>query len=392
MVLNHLPYKMLDELVTMTQVVPHSDLPSPPASLQSHCGPVISFWGSQLNGNFDISFAPYNQLTQTLLDPASVAGTNTHGLNVVLARLEDLGRKVDALNRIEENVRELLQHIRSAAVTSPAPLLFLPLSCFAVFHGVARNDKAFATRMDAMIAAAIEDTPGVEYLDRHQIQRFYPVSAPHDAEGERLGKIPYTELYYCALGTMVVRHAQALFRHPFKVIALDCDNTLWAGICGEDGCEGVGLDAPRRALQEFMADQRESGMLLTMASKNNEQDVLDTFAAHPEMPLNLRHFTSWRLNWLPKSENLVSLAEELGLGLDSFIFVDDNPKECAELSGALPEVLTLALPADIETDAGVPETRLGFRSSCRDRGRSEPQRILRAAARVRGRGSPRLQP
>ncbi len=57
------------------------------------------------------------------------------------------------------------------------------------------------------------------------------------------------------------------------------------------------LDAPRRELQEFMVEQREAGMLLTMASKNNEQDVLDTFAAHPEMPLSLRHFAAWRWNW-----------------------------------------------------------------------------------------------
>ena len=68
----------------------------------------------------------------------------------------------------------------------------------------------------------------------------------------------------------------------------------------------------------------------------------------PEMPLSLRHFAAWRWNWQSKAENVTSLAEELGLGLDSFVFVDDNPKECAELSGELPEVLSLALPEDIE--------------------------------------------
>ena len=100
-----------------------------------------------------------------------------------------------------------------------------------------------------------------------------------------------------------------------------------------------------------MAEQREAGMLLTIASKNNEQDVIDTFAAHPEMPLSLRHFTSRRLNWQSKSENILSLADELGLGLDSFIFVDDNPKEVAELAGELPQVLSLALPEDIRRTA-----------------------------------------
>jgi FkbH-like protein len=308
--------------------------------------PVISFWGTQLNGNLDIRFAPYNQITQTLLDPTSVAGANPHGVNVVLVRLEDLGQ-ADALESIEENLRELMRHVRSAAASSSVPLLFCLCPSSPAFIAMAER-QAFVKRMDGIVAAGFQDTPGVQFLHQNQVERFYPVGDPHNAEGERLGKIPYTDVYYAALGTMLVRQAHALFRPPFKVIALDCDNTLWAGICGEDGCEGVGLDSPRRALQEFMVDQHESGMLLAMASKNNEQDVLDTFTAHPEMPLRLRHFTSWRLNWQPKSENVVALAEELGLGLDSFIFVDDNPKECAELSGALPQVLTLALPSDIE--------------------------------------------
>ncbi|HYP04668.1 MAG TPA: HAD-IIIC family phosphatase [Bryobacteraceae bacterium] len=298
---------------------------------------VISFWGSQLNANFDVAFAPYNQIAQTLLDPHSVIGSNAHGINIVLARLEDLGSVKD-LGRVEENSRELSEHLREAAQRLRAPLLFC----------LCPSASSFPPRVETTLAASLEDTPGLQFLSSAQIERLYPVSEPHDPEGDRLGKIPYTELYYTALGTALVRHAHALFRPPLKVVALDCDNTLWNGICGEDGSEGVSLDAPRRALQEFMVEQRECGVLLSMASKNNEQDVLETFAAHPEMPLALRHFASWRLNWQSKSENLVSLSEELGLGLDSFIFVDDNPKECAELSGALPEVLTLALPADIE--------------------------------------------
>jgi FkbH-like protein len=137
-------------------------------------------------------------------------------------------------------------------------------------------------------------------------------------------------------------------RTPPKVIALDCDNTLWSGICGEDGPEGVVLDPPRRALQEFMLEQRDAGMLLTMASKNNEEDVLETFSVHPEMPLQPRHFAGWRLNWDPKSENIIQLADELNLGSDAFLFIDDNAKECAELQDALPEVTTLPLPENVE--------------------------------------------
>jgi FkbH-like protein len=127
---------------------------------------------------------------------------------------------------------------------------------------------------------------------------------------------------------------------------MDCDQTLWKGICGEDGPDGVEIDAPHRALQEFMIARHDVGMLLCLCSKNNEEDVIRVFDRHPEMPLKRDHIVSWRVNWKSKSENIKSLADELKLGLDSFIFIDDNPIECARVQAECPEVLTLRLPQE----------------------------------------------
>lgn len=312
---------------------------------------TIGFWARQLNADFEVRFAPYNQLLQSLVDPQSELALNTNGVNVLLARLEDLGQfrsgATDPHSRIEKNVHHLIQELLGASSRLSAPLIFCLCPSSSAFTG----EEEFTSRMRSLFSTATQGSANVHCLDYCDIERLYPVENPLDPEGERLGKIPYTDLYFCALGTSIVRYAHALARPPYKLVALDCDNTLWQGICGEDGPEGVVLDAPRRALQNFMLEQRESGMLLTMASKNNERDVLDTFAVHPEMPLQLRHFAAWRLNWNAKSENVVELAEQLGLGLDSFIFVDDNPKECAEIAGAVPEVLALTLPEDINQTA-----------------------------------------
>jgi FkbH-like protein len=108
------------------------------------------------------------------------------------------------------------------------------------------------------------------------------------------------------------------------------------------------VDEPHRALQEFMAERRRSGMLLALCSKNNEEDVVETFLAHPGMPLRLEDSVSRRINWESKGANLASLAEELELGLDSFILVDDSPKECSEAELGAPGVLALALPHDAQ--------------------------------------------
>ena len=92
------------------------------------------------------------------------------------------------------------------------------------------------------------------------------------------------------------------------------------------------------------------GFLICLCSKNEEQDVLDVFEGQPEMHLKRDHLVSWRINWVPKSENLRSMAQELSLGLDSFLFLDDNPVECAEVRANCPEVLTLQLPAEDEIE------------------------------------------
>ena len=190
------------------------------------------------------------------------------------------------------------------------------------------------------------EAPGVQVIDESEIRRFYPVENWYDASGDGIGRIPYTETYFAALGTALVRRAHALLTAPYKAVAVDCDNTLWLGTCGEDGPEGVTLGASRRALHEFLLAQREAGLLLCLCSKNNEADVWETFAAHPEFPLQPRHFTAWRLNWESKAANIGALAEELNIGTDTFIFLDDNARETAEVAGSLPEVLSLTLPED----------------------------------------------
>ena len=133
---------------------------------------------------------------------------------------------------------------------------------------------------------------------------------------------------------------------PFKVIVLDCDNTIWKGVVGEDGIEGIAIPPVWRQLQQFMVGLSVNGFLLCLCSKNDEFDVLEVFGKRPDMILKRDHLVSWRINWRPKSENIRSLAQELNLGLDSFIFLDDNPLECAEVRSSCPEVLTLHLPLE----------------------------------------------
>ena len=303
----------------------------------------LAFWMRELGFDYAIQMAPYNQVFQLLLDPAGALASNHGGVNVVLVRFEDWAPD---LARLEADIQHFAASLRTAAHSFTAPLVVC------VCPASARITADFQTGMEDRLAAAVADLSTIHLVKPCETDALYPVTQPHDPLGDKLGHIPYTPAYFAALATMVARKIHALRTPPFKVAALDCDDTLWRGICGEDGPQGVVVDPPRRALQEFMLAQHAQGMLLTLCSKNNVEDVLDTFRLHPEMALRMDHLAAWRINWQSKPANLAALAEELELGLDSFILVDDNPRECREVEAACPQVLTLALPAQ---DSEIPE-------------------------------------
>ena len=147
-----------------------------------------------------------------------------------------------------------------------------------------------------------------------------------------------------------VRLGAALRFPKANVIALDADNTLWGGIIGEDGLDGIALghEYPGNAYMAFqrrLLDFQQRGFILTLCSKNNPTDVDQVLNEHPHQVLKPEHFAAIRVNWEPKTDNLVALAEELNLGVDSFIFVDDSDYECALVRRELPEVEVIQTPA-----------------------------------------------
>jgi len=289
--------------------------------------PGLAFWVGELGLDAAIRFAGYNQVFQELLDPAGLFARNRSGFNVVLLRLRDW-----AAAGVADSARRFVEAVRDSAAVAAAPLIVV-----------------VCPSPEPLAAEELESLRAIAHLiTAEEIAALYPVAEVHDPHADELGHLPYTPVYFAALATAIARKIHAIARPPYKAIALDCDDTLWAGICGEDGPEGIVVDAPRRALQEFMKARRSEGMLLALCSKNNEQDVLDVFAARPDMPLALADFAAWRINWDSKGDGLAALAAELDLGLDAFILVDDNPKECDEARAGAPEVAALPLPADAE--------------------------------------------
>ncbi len=136
-----------------------------------------------------------------------------------------------------------------------------------------------------------------------------------------------------------------------KCIVLDLDNTLWGGVVGEEGIEGIALSltppgASFIAFQQALRDLHDRGVILAINSSNNPDDALNVIRTHPNMILKEPHFAAMRINWNDKVQNLRELAKELNIGLDSMVFLDDSPHNRENVRTFLPEVETPELPAD----------------------------------------------
>jgi FkbH-like protein len=299
----------------------------------------------------EISFAPFNQVFQELLDPGSAFAQNRQGVNVLLLRLEDLAANPVDIQKLVTRAQELSAAMRAGQERFRVPTLLVvcPPS-----NGTLAAD-AFRTqvsRTEASLTAELHGLQGLHLISSHELGRHCPVAEYDYPRGHALGAVPYTQRFYHLLGRQLARIVHRLATLPRKVIVLDCDQTLWKGVCGEDGPQGVEVDAPRRFLQEFMVAQCTAGMVLCLCSKNNEADVWEVFDQRTDMLLRRDHIVAWRINWERKSENIKSLARELQLGLDSFIFVDDDAVVCADVQTCCPEVLTIRVP---EEAALIPE-------------------------------------
>ena len=246
---------------------------------------------------------------------------------------------------IEQTAEDFVAATRSFAARSKRPTI-IAFSAPSIRLAENTATAKYLAGIESDIIDRLAGSSGIYTLSSAQIKTHYPVVDYFDAVGDQAGKVPYTSAYYSALATALFRQYHATRRPPFKVIVLDCDNTLWKGVCGEVGPNGIELDPPRLALQAFVKKKIDEGMVVCLCSKNVQEDVQAVFDARDDMILSMNDIVASRINWQPKSANLIALAEELNLGLDSFVMIDDSAVECAEIKANCPAVLTLQLPID----------------------------------------------
>lgn len=304
--------------------------------------------------------APYGQIFQVLSDHSTpdlsrvaLIWTRPEGVIPEFSRLLE-GQRIsarrldDGVDAFAEMIKNFAKGCRYVFVASWVPtyhdrsLGLLNWSNEGVAYHLAR--------MNARLSEALANVAEVFMLDG---QRWIDSSDnPRDRKSWLVAKCPFTEKVFKAAAGDVKSALRTTMGLNRKLVLVDLDNTIWGGVVGDDGWENLrlgGHDHVGEAFSEFqqaLLTLANRGIAVGLVSKNDEAVALEAIKKHPEMVIRTSDLVGWRINWKDKAQNIVELVSELNLGLQSTVFIDDNPTERGRIREALPEVFVPDWPAD----------------------------------------------
>jgi len=306
----------------------------------------------------EVAFGGYGTMMQDVLADDGLLKRGDSDLVVLSLMLEELdpaygtpGWRADGVKGELNNLFELLQTRTRAtiAVNNFLPPLHPELGL--ILAPDASDLSSQVAELNRFVGDFVrQHAPRFCLTDWNRYLSSLGAEAAFDQRCRYLFKAPFKKAFLELYAQDIARIVRALRGAAKKCLVLDCDNTLWGGIVGEDGLEGIKLDRneyPGRAFYDFQTSLLhlvERGVLIVLCSKNNEADVFEVLDSHPWCRLKRAHLSGWRINWQDKAKNIIELSEELNLGLDSFVVVDDNPAECDLIRTLLPGVTVLSVP------------------------------------------------
>ena len=305
-----------------------------------------------IKGNYDDPIGDIELFAQAGVDLMVVLPFFDNLMPSFEVQLENLDSSITDAKEAEMRQRYRMVFDKARAI----PAIYLcTLHRLGVISDSSGQDKVemVLERFNAALREESATFANLRLLDTEDIVRVVGQNAAFDMRFYFRNKAPYTGVFMNELARRIVAAERGFGAHFYKVLALDCDNTLWGGVIGEDLLSGIKLgpyDYPGnifwRMQQEFSALERQ-GILLVLVTKNNPADVEEVLRKHPEMVLKDAQIVARRVNWKDKPSNLRELAKELNLGLDSFVFLDDSSFECEAVRQQLPMVKTVQVPATL---------------------------------------------
>ena len=201
-------------------------------------------------------------------------------------------------------------------------------------------------KLNSDLIQIVNSHSGVYILDVEKLQSTIGSLSMFDSRMYYLYKNPYSQTALAWIASEYLKYIFALKGITKKCLILDCDNTLWGGIIGEDGLANIEIGEEYPGIkyldfQKSIINLYNKGIMLAIASKNNEEDVIEVFDRHPGMVLKKEHFLVMKINWNDKASSIKEIASELNIGLENIVFIDDNIHELSQVNYQIPEIVTL---------------------------------------------------
>jgi HAD superfamily phosphatase (TIGR01681 family) len=327
----------------------------------------LKYLGLQIDHDLEIKFGEYDNIAQeTICRNGKVCGSDTDCI-MVFYNLENLSRALirdfNRMNRAEiENEKERIKVIVKSIIKgireqTQAVIIWhsfeLPIfpSLGILDSQAGATQSAVVSELNHFLKSSLSGTPGAYYVDMNLCLMRLGQKKFYDARYWHMGRAPYTLDAYGEIALEDFKIIRAIIGKNRKCLVIDCDNTLWGGVIGEDGLSGIklGKTYPGSVYAEFqqeIVNLCNRGVIIAICSKNNEADVWEVFRKHPDMVLKEEHIASGQINWNDKVANIKNIAQELNIGLDSIVFVDDSEFEINLVRTYLPQVRSIHLPED----------------------------------------------
>lgn len=331
--------------------------------------PSLAVAATLSNYVLDVQVGGYGSYVDELMNPQSALAQFKPDAVFIILDLEEIagklpdlcadGKGVGVEQEIAQCISRVEQLLRSFRAASSARMVFqgcvVPDLTSLGDVGDANLAASLPNAVRSLnerLAALCRSIPACVFFDVDHLAARHGRARWRDTRMFLASRLAVSSEAFGIYAEGLVRSLSALYRAPRKVLCTDLDNTLWGGILGEDGPQGIatGTAFPGNSYLEYQKYLRQlssRGILLTVVSKNNEADVREAFQIRAsDLALTLDHFVALKISWDDKAQAIRELAQSLSLGLDSFVFVDDNPVECEVVRRHLPEVAVVQAPVD----------------------------------------------
>lgn len=328
--------------------------------------PALTVEAARREMLLDARVMPFGQLETLTSSPTSELYQATPDV-IVLANLVDeadvfgdrfgtlsVGEVELAITQFVERTQALLQQIRQHSNAQLVVWNQLPpvrLVNASADAWLANSQAVVRARLNQQLAEVVRATSGASVFDVARVAVNVGLHGLLDHRMNLMARQPFSTAGNIAIAGALARHLVARRRATRKCIVVDLDNTLWGGVIGEDGVGGIRLgdEFPGnafKALQRALLGMRARGYLLAIASKNNVADVREVFDSHSDMLLRWDDFAAHEIHWNDKASSMRAIAATLQIGIDSLVFLDDNPIERAWVREQTPDVLVVELPKE----------------------------------------------